>query len=185
MSQSELYLRSEKLRSEKQRQDFLGHHKPTSFAFTLCHLCSSLLLQAWKNSHVGILFVESWAFLRVDLRWQSQRVHHAEQEKVSWSPTGKSFSHFKDTPSSMIVSDVYLGFQFVTESDSQFARSQKKMPSPKREALKHFCFVLRLVFDNHIGLTGNFHRQIGDMLHSFEFRDSQVTRVILLGMLSN
>lgn len=56
-------------------------------------------LKAWKNSHVGILFV--------------------------------------DTPSSMIVSDV-------------------------------------LVFDNHIGLTGNFHRQIGDMLHSFEFRDSQV-----------
>ena len=60
MSQSELYLRSEKLRSEKQRQDFLG---------------PSLLLEAWKNSHVGILFVESWAFLR-------QRVHH-EQEKVS------------------------------------------------------------------------------------------------------
>ena len=34
----------------------------------------------------------------------------------------------------------------------------------------------RLVFDNHIGITGNFHRQIGDMDHSFHFRNSQAKR---------
>ncbi|CAJ1390807.1 unnamed protein product [Effrenium voratum] len=56
-------------------------------------------LQAWKNAHVGILFV--------------------------------------DQPANMIISDV-------------------------------------TVFDNHIGITGIFHRQMGDMLHSFILRDSKV-----------
>ncbi|CAE7221614.1 unnamed protein product, partial [Symbiodinium necroappetens] len=54
---------------------------------------------AWKNAHVGILFV--------------------------------------DQPANMEVSDVQL-------------------------------------FDNHIGITGTFHRKMGDMLHSFTMRDSKV-----------
>ena len=37
------------------------------------------------------------------------------------------------------------------------------------------CGILcpRTVFDNHIGITGIFHRQMGDMLHSFILRDSK------------
>ncbi|CAE7661031.1 unnamed protein product [Symbiodinium microadriaticum] len=56
-------------------------------------------MRAWKNAHVGILFV--------------------------------------DQPANMEVSDVQL-------------------------------------FDNHIGITGTFHRKMGDMLHSFTMRDSKV-----------
>ncbi|CAK9027885.1 unnamed protein product [Durusdinium trenchii] len=55
-------------------------------------------MKAWKNAHVGILFV--------------------------------------DHPSNMVISDV-------------------------------------VVFDNHIGITGNFHREIGDMAHTFLLRDSK------------
>eukprot|EP00439_Symbiodinium_sp_Y106_P053108 s1391_g7.t1 len=71
-------------------------------------------MRAWKNAHVGILFVDARLILR-----------------------SAGLMKLADQPANMEVSDVQ-------------------------------------VFDNHIGITGTFHRKMGDMLHSFTMRDSKV-----------